>query len=465
MVVPGAAVDVNHFTVLVHNESLRDTIIPVGTVIGQLCPADPVAPSPRIRAETVTPPTQLDPQLIQFGDSPIPQQWKDRLRQKLCERASVFSLHEWDVGLARDVEHHICLSDPRPFREHSRRLAPADVDDVRKHLQELLHAGIMIKESRSQYALPIVIARKKNGRIRMCIDYRTLNRRTTPDQYTTPRIDDALDCLSGRKPYVLHTDASFKGVGAVLYQEYPEGLRPVAFASRKLSSPEQRYPVHQLEFLALKWAVADKFHDYLYGAKFTVRTDNNPLTYVLTTAKLNATGHRWLAALATYDFDVKYRPGKANTDADLLSRNIADPVESGEWENMSPTALHLTSLEQFSKADLIEAQRKDDVLGTVIEAVKHGVWPRCRDMSPEIRLLRREAGRLVMRDGLLCRVGKNSNDKTLQLVLPGEFRGKRLQSASFTGEKKVISFTEMQQRSLMFLRLPCVVYSNNGKQS
>lgn len=69
------------------------------------------------------------------------------------------------------------------------------------------------------------------------------------------------------KPYVLYTDASFKGVGAVLYQEHPDVLRPVAFASRKLSSPEQRYPVHQLEFLALKWAVVDKFHDYLYGGQ------------------------------------------------------------------------------------------------------------------------------------------------------------------------------------------------------
>lgn len=82
------------------------------------------------------------------------------------------------------------------------------------------------------------------------------------------------------------------GLGTLLYQEYPEGLRPVAFASRKLSNSEQHYPVHQLEFLALKWAVVDKFHDYLYGAKFTVRTDNNPPTYVLTTARLNATGHR-----------------------------------------------------------------------------------------------------------------------------------------------------------------------------
>lgn len=121
------------------------------------------------------------------------------------------------------------------------------------------------------------------------------------------------------KPYILHVDASMSGFGALLNQEYPEGLRPVAFASRKLSSSEHHYPVHQLEFLALKWAVVDKFHDYLYGAKFTVRTDNNPLTYVLMSARLNATGHRWLAALATYEFNIQYRPGCHNVEADLLS--------------------------------------------------------------------------------------------------------------------------------------------------
>lgn len=129
------------------------------------------------------------------------------------------------------------------------------------------------------------------------------------------------------KLYILHVDASFNGLGAVLNQEYPEGLRPVAFASRKLRKRERNYPVHQLEFLALKWAVVDKFHDYLYGAKFTVRTNNNPLTYVLTTAKLNATGHRWLAALSTYDFGIQYRPGRENVDADLLSRNASTEEE------------------------------------------------------------------------------------------------------------------------------------------
>lgn len=58
--------------------------------------------------------------------------------------------------------------------------------------------------------------------------------------------------------------------------------------------------------------------DYLSGASFVTCTDNNPLTYILTTAKLNATGHRWLASLA--NFSLQYHPGKINIDADALSK-------------------------------------------------------------------------------------------------------------------------------------------------
>lgn len=106
----------------------------------------------------------------------------------------------------------------------------------------------------------------------------------------------------------------------------------MAFASRKLCQSEKNYTIHQLEFLALKWAVVDKFHDYLYGARVTVRTDNNPLTYVLTMAKLSATGHRWLASLTTYDFDIKYKPGRENVDADWLSRNAME--EDDGWRHI-----------------------------------------------------------------------------------------------------------------------------------
>ena len=123
------------------------------------------------------------------------------------------------------------------------------------------------------------------------------------------------------EPFILHTDSSLDGLGAVLYQNNPEGqLKVIAYASRGLSKPEKNYPAHKLEFLALKWAVTDKFKEYLYGAPFEVYTDNNPLTYVLTSAKLDATSQRWVAALASYNFEIFYRSGKHNIDADSLSR-------------------------------------------------------------------------------------------------------------------------------------------------
>ena len=80
--------------------------------------------------------------------------------------------------------------------------------------------------------------------------------------------------------------------------------------------------------LALKWSVCDKFSDYLLGSKFVVETDNNPLTYVLTTAKLDATGHRWISELSMYNFEIKYRPGKSNAVTDSLSRMYSGESKS-----------------------------------------------------------------------------------------------------------------------------------------
>lgn len=695
MVVPSGAVEVNSFRIMIKNESTREISIPVGTVVGSMFHIDSVSTIPP--KEMVS--SDFDVSLFDFGDSPISEQWKNRLRQKLAQKSHVFSMQEWDVGLAKGVEHRIRLTDSRPFRQRSRRLPPADIEDVRKHLQELLQAGI-ITESRSPYASPIVVVRKKNGAVRMCIDYRLLNSRTVPDQYTTPCIEDALNALTGsqwfsvldlrsgyyqiamseedkdktaficplgffqfermpqgitgapatfqrlmekavgdmnllqvlvylddlivfgktleeheerllkvldrlgevglklsvdkcqicrprvkylghivsadgvapdpdkieavttwpmptnlktlqsflgfcgyyrrfiqnysaivrpmteltkgyaptqkkkksslseskvylkesepfgerwdksctdafhkviyclthapvlafanpQKPYTLHVDASLKGLGAVLYQEHPEGLRPIAFASRKLSTAERNYPIHQLEFLSLKWAVVDKFHEYLYGARFTVRTDNNPLTYVLSTAKLNAVGHRWLAALSTYEFDVQYRPGRQNIDADLLSRNMPEVDDAG-WVTIPqsgvkticqhvctpapahttpvyvaqlgasslcvpdlyayPTHMGLGSLELMSKQSLRKAQEQDEAIGPAIQALKHGRWPEASTNS-ELSRLKRETGKFSMKDGLLYRLSKRpSGEVVSQLVLPREFRQSVMQA-------------------------------------
>jgi hypothetical protein len=123
--------------------------------------------------------------------------------------------------------------------------------------------------------------------------------------------------------FVLRTDASESGLGAVLCQQQNEILRVIAYGSRTLTTAEKNYYLHsgKLEFLALKWAICEQFRNYLYYApSFVVFTDNNPLTYyVLSTAKLNATELRWVGELADFNSTIRYRPGKANADADTLS--------------------------------------------------------------------------------------------------------------------------------------------------
>ena len=127
--------------------------------------------------------------------------------------------------------------------------------------------------------------------------------------------------------FILHTDDSTDGLSAVLYQEQDGIERVVAYANRGLKPSEKNYPAPKLEFLCLKWAVPEKFHDCLYGNSFVVYTDNNPLTYVLSSAKLDTTGHRWLASLGCYNFKLVYRSEKANGDVDELSRRPQEDIE------------------------------------------------------------------------------------------------------------------------------------------
>ena len=100
------------------------------------------------------------------------------------------------------------------------------------------------------------------------------------------------------KPFRLHTDASVLDLGAILYQKQDGVKKVISYASQLLTKSEAKYPVHKLEFLCLKWAITNQFHEYMYGNTSNVYTDNNPLIYVLTTAKLDTMGHRWIAGLA-----------------------------------------------------------------------------------------------------------------------------------------------------------------------
>lgn len=561
---------------VLRNETNHDITLPTNCVIAELVAPDRIIPNPLPREKNDQPitvncsvqqqNTDTESSLnFDFGTSPLPEGWKHRITQTLNTFSDVFSHSDLDFGHATKVQHHINLKDGTPFKQRSRPIHPHDFEAVKKHLRALLDAGV-IKESESPFSSPIVVVRKKNGDVRLCVDYRKLNLQTIRDAYALPNLEESFSALAGSKwfsvmdlksgyyqiemceadkpktafvcpfgfyefnrmpqgitnapstfqrlmekcmtdinlkevlvflddlivfsstleehetrlihvlerlreyglklspdkcrffqtsvhylghivsregvktdpekveslktwprpqtlkelqsflgftgyyrrfvkdyskivkpltsltagypprrkgckagpndgkyldpkqpfgerwsdacqqafegiiekltsapvlgyadpklPYFLHTDASTTGLGAALYQEQGGTTRAVAYASRGLSRSESRYPAHKLEFLALKWAITDKFHDYLYGNTFTVVTDNNPLTYLLTSAKLDAASYRWLAALSTYTFDIKYRAGRQNLDADGLSRRpheeLVDDVASQE---------------------------------------------------------------------------------------------------------------------------------------
>nr|XP_055074659.1 uncharacterized protein LOC129454170 [Misgurnus anguillicaudatus] len=581
---------------LVKNETQVDINISPKTVLANVCSVQKVTDISQRSDFSQAQEQSNEPQInIDFGDSTLPTEWKCRITALLNTMPEVFALHDMDYGHTDRVKHHIKLSNETPFKQRPRPIHPQDVSAVRKHLQELLDAGI-IRESESPFASPIVVVRKKDNSVRLCIDFRKLNAQTIKDAYALPNLEEAFSVLTGSKwfsvldlksgyyqiemneqdkaktafvcpigfwefnrmpqgitnapstfqrlmercmgslnrsevlvfiddlivfsdtleeherrlikvlnrlkeyglklspekcsffqtsvrylghivsqhgvstdpskieavktwpkpqtlkelksflgfagyyrrfvkdfskivrplndltagyppvrknakcrevkqtylnprdplgqrwtnecqrafdtivdklttapilgyadprlPYLLHTDASTIGLGAALYQEQEGQLRVIAYASRGLTRSEARYPAHKLEFLALKWAVTSKFSDYLYGSEFTVVTDSNPLTYILTSAKLDAASYRWLSSLSTYNFKIQYRAGTQNMDADGLSRRpngpLRDDVESQKEQER---------IKQFTLNHLGGEQGPQVILPEVVKAI------------------------------------------------------------------------------------------------
>ncbi|PIK38887.1 hypothetical protein BSL78_24289 [Apostichopus japonicus] len=118
---------------------------------------------------------------------------------KLLEKYSnVVSKGDNDIGHCSVVTHRIPLTDDTPIKVPHRRLPPQQWKEVRDHINTLLSQGI-IRESSSPYASPVVVVRKKDGGMRLCVDYRALNNKTRKDAYPLPRIEEALDAIGGAK--------------------------------------------------------------------------------------------------------------------------------------------------------------------------------------------------------------------------------------------------------------------------
>ncbi|XP_064081439.1 uncharacterized protein LOC135198014 [Macrobrachium nipponense] len=128
-----------------------------------------------------------------------------------------------------------------------------------------------------------------------------------------------LKLITFQKPFILRTDASSTGLGAVLLQEHDNEKWPVFYASRKLSEVEQRYAVIERECLAVVWATK-KFYPYLYGKQFILETNHRPLTYLDTAKPLNGRLMRWALHLQQFQMSIHYIEGSDNVGGDYLSR-------------------------------------------------------------------------------------------------------------------------------------------------
>ena len=248
------------------------------------------------------------------------------------------------------------------------------------------------------------------------------------------------------RPFELHIDASGDGLGAILYQTQEGQKRVIAYASRGLSKSERNYPAHKLEFLALKWAVTKKFHDYLYGNRFTVWTDNNPLTYVLTSAKLDACGHRWLADLAAYDFSIEYIPGTRNRDADALSRlprevidvpsvsaichlqhatNIIETLSVNHDVMDHVISVDVDGTSVGTDQQMLSHQQADSSISSIVELLRDNQRPSkesLKSFDKETANILRQWDSLCLQNNLLCRRQVDGENPYYQLIVPKQQR-------------------------------------------
>lgn len=132
---------------------------------------------------------------LQIGGCPAQQA---KLKALLEKHIGVFAVEDEDLGHADKVKHEIHLTDDTPVTQPYRRIPRTQYSEVREHICQLLKKGV-VQESSSAYAPPIVLVRKTDGSLRLCVDYRKLHSKTRWDAFPLPRINESFDALTGAK--------------------------------------------------------------------------------------------------------------------------------------------------------------------------------------------------------------------------------------------------------------------------
>ncbi|WMV29890.1 hypothetical protein MTR67_023275, partial [Solanum verrucosum] len=286
----------------------------------------------------------------------------------VCDFPEVFPENLLGLPPEREVEFPIeLISGSTPISTTPYRMAPAGLRELKAQLQELLEKGFIRPSVSPWGAAPILFVKKKDGTLRLCIDYRQLNRVTIKNRYPLPRIDDLFDQLKGANVFsqidlrssedhdkhlqiilkILKEKELYSKffkcefcldevafLGHIIVKVDPSKIQAVV-EWRPPKSPTERelnYPIHDLELAAIVFALKIWWH-YLYGEKCHIFTDHKSLKYLGTQKELNLRQCRWFELIKDYDCTIGYHPGKANVVADALSRK--------SFASISLSPLHL----------------------------------------------------------------------------------------------------------------------------
>lgn len=226
------------------------------------------------------------------------------------------------------------------------------------------------------------------------------------------------------KPYILDTDASNAGVGAVLSQVQDGQERVVAYFSKTLNRAERNYCTTRKELLAIVKAVSH-FHCYIYGQEVIVRTDHGALTWLLSFKNVEGQMARWLERLSQYQLSIKHRPGRVHNNADGLSRRPCSECQHCEKLDSNKAAIRLTGMvsEILDYAIIEKEQKEDDELKEVIKWVreeKRPEWEQVSHLSRRIKTYWGMFKSLTLEEEVLCRKWQDARGEkiTNQPVVP-----------------------------------------------